>query len=266
MKVIGESVSGIGTSLYVPELGLTFDIGRCPSEAIGTSSIVCITHGHMDHIGQSAYLRATRAMMAMSAPHFFLPDYLESRFRAFMSSTAALDGSTEKFLPYDLTLVHREEKHLVKSGLWLQPLSSPHTIPMMSYVVWKDARKLKPEYSSLLGPELGKLRKSGVLIEDVTSVPVFAYTGDTTGKVYDLHPILLQVQTLAMEITFFQDYPESEALQHGHTHIHDVISQSDKFENREIVLVHHSARYDEKAKETALNSLPESLRKKSRWL
>lgn len=266
MKVVGESVSGIGTRLYVQELGLTFDMGSCPLDAIGTSSIVCLTHGHMDHIGQAAYLRATRSMMAMSVPRFFLPYYLENPFRSFFGSMSTLDGGDPSELSCDLTLVRKEEKYLVRAGLWIQPLASPHTVPMFSYVVWKDSKRLKKEYNSLSGQELGKLRRNGIQIEEIVTNPVFAYTGDTTGKVYDLHPILWQVHTLAMEITFFQDYPEDGAAKHGHTHINDVIKMGDRFENKEIVLVHNSARYHEPDKVMALQSLPESMRKKARWL
>lgn len=267
MNVTGTSVSGIGTRLYVPEIDLTFDMGSCSSQdAIGTSNNVCLTHGHMDHIGQAAYLRFTRELMGMEAPHFFLPEHLEGRFRTFMAAAAAMEENFDDSLTYNVTVVKPGQKCQVKPGLWIQPLASPHTIPMCSYVVWKDTKKLKEEFRSLPGQELGKLRKQGVQIEDVVTNPVFAYTGDTTAKAYEINPILFQVQTLAMEMTFFQDYKEENAAKLGHTHINDVIAIADRFENREIFLVHHSARYDNRDKEKAHSSLPESFRKKSRWL
>lgn len=266
MKISGESVSGIGTRLYVSELGLTFDIGSCPVGAVGTSANICITHGHMDHIGQAAYLRSTRAMMGLEPPRFFLPFYLEDRFKAFMTSTAALEDTPQESIPYHVTLVHPGMKYEVKKGIWVEPLASPHTIPMLSYVVWKDTKKLKPEFLGLHGLELGVLRRKGVVLEDAVSEPVFAYTGDTTAKAYEVNPILLQVHTLAMEMTFFQDYHENEAKRHGHTHINDLIKLADKFENKNIVLVHNSARYSDEDKEEALNSLPEVMWQKARWL
>jgi len=267
MNVTGTSVAGLGTRIYLPEIDITFDMGSCSSQdAIGTSTNMFITHGHTDHIGQAAYLRFARKMMGMAPPHFFLPEHLEDRFRAFMATAAAMEENFDDSRSYSVTPVKPGLKYQVKPGLWIQPLASPHSIPMCSYVVWKDHKKLKSEYLGLSGLELGNLRRQGFQIEDVISQPVFAYTGDTTAKVYDVHPILLQVQTLAMEITSFQDYKEEDTARFGHTHINDVIAITDRFENQEIVLVHHSARYDSRDKEKAHKSLPVAFRKKNHWL
>ena len=76
MQLFGESVSGIGTRIQVLELGLTFDIGSCPAHAASTANTVCITHGHMDHIGQAVYLASLREMQGLPPPNFILPAWL----------------------------------------------------------------------------------------------------------------------------------------------------------------------------------------------
>lgn len=266
MNVVGTSVSGIGTSLFVPDLGLTFDIGFCSRKTVGSANVVCITHGHMDHVGQAAYLRALRAMTGLPPPVFYVPEYLEERFRKFMNATGELDESEQKFLDYKLIPVKPGVKYLVKPGTWIQPVSSPHSIPMVSYIIWKETKKLKPEFQNLIGAELVLLQKTGVEMIDIVSQPVFAYTGDTTTKAYELNPELLEVQTLAMELTFFEDYNEDAAEKHGHTHINSLKKIVDKFNNKQIVLVHPSARYSERDKLNAYSLLPDSFRAKTKWL
>lgn len=265
-NIVGTSVSGIGTSLFVPDLGLTFDIGYCSRKTVGNANIVCITHGHMDHVGQAAYLRALRAMCGLPPPVYYVPEYLEERFRKFMNVSGELDESKPKFLDYGLVSVKPGQKYLVKPGTWIQPISSPHSIPMVSYVVWKEIKKLKPEFQNMPGVELGKLRNSGFEIQETNIFPVFAYTGDTTVKAYETNPVLLEVQTLAMELTFFEEYDEVAAENHGHTHINSLKKIADKFNNKQIVLVHPSARYNKQDKLKAYNFLPDSFRVKSKWL
>src|SRR5215218_3553947 len=54
LTLIGYSVAGEETVVQVPELNVCFDIGRSPYFAL-TSNIICITHGHMDHLAGVAY-------------------------------------------------------------------------------------------------------------------------------------------------------------------------------------------------------------------
>src|SRR5687767_2261501 len=76
IHVVGYSVAGEETVIQVPELDVCFDIGRAPHFAL-TSNIVCITHGHMDHLAGIAYYLSQRHFQGMKGGTVLLPRELE---------------------------------------------------------------------------------------------------------------------------------------------------------------------------------------------
>ena len=67
LHIIGYSVAGEETVVQVPEMDVCFDIGRAPYFAL-TSNIICLSHGHMDHMAGVAYYLSQRHAKPGASP------------------------------------------------------------------------------------------------------------------------------------------------------------------------------------------------------
>jgi ribonuclease Z len=264
MDIIGTSVSGIATRLHVPSLRLTFDIGECPHALVSDIETVCITHGHMDHTAAAPYLAAMRALGNMKAPTFYVPSHMADDFKALMDISGRLDGEP---IPHLIVPVTPGVALPVRKGLTLHAYPMAHRVRSVAYGVWQDVKRLRPEYAGLPGAELGRLRKEGMILDDLVNVFSFAYTGDTTAEGLDQNPALYTAKTLAIEATFMGgEQSRDQARLKGHLHFADILDRADQFKNDEIVFVHHSARYEPHNLQACLDTLPDTLRQRCRWL
>lgn len=263
MEIVGTSVSGVATRLRVPELKLTFDMGICPPDEVAQHEYVCLTHGHMDHIAAAPYLAALRALGGMVKPKFIMPEHMNDGFKALMDAFGKLDGA---FIAHDRYLMGTDGPLPLRKGLDIQVYPMVHRVPSVAYGVHQTRKVLRPEYVGLPGAELGRLRKEGTVLEDEVTELTFAYTGDTTAEGLDNNSVLYTAKCLAIEVTFMDPVTREHAREYGHILLADILDRADKFQNDEIVFVHHSARYGGVEKGAALASLPESLRNRCRWL
>jgi len=78
---------------------------------------------------------------------------------------------------------------------------------------------LKDEYKNLPGPEIGKLRKTGVEVSETFQVSNFAFLGDTTVEVFQKSPSLVKdVPVIFIECTLLDLADENKAIERGHIH------------------------------------------------
>lgn len=216
-----------------------------------------------------------------SVPTYFVPQVIQQKVEQAKSAMEALDGE-ERQSPMKIVGVKPgEEYDLSIRGLFVRVFAVTHgSCPAVGYVIGSrlDAT-LKPEYRGLTKTKIRELVTSGVAVKtEPTEIFHVAYTGDTSvegllaktptegDETEHKNALYLQqafqCQMLLCEATFLDDSDKSRELsaKRAHLHIQDIarVLQDYKFAkgDRQVVLLHISARYSAKA---ALDHIAEAV-------
>src|SRR3954452_16606116 len=236
--VVGYSVAGEGTVTQVPELNVSFDIGRCPYFAL-TSDIVCITHGHMDHLAGLPYSLSQRYFQGMKPGTVLVPRELE---RAVDTMLKCWRDVERQSTPYTLIPMSAGQLHEVRRDFGIRAFATHHGGVSLGYSLVSIREKLKPEYIGRPGPELAKMRKDGVEIQYRIEVPLIGFLGDTTiGPVFD-EPDVQNAQVLITECTFFDADHRAKAKAGRHLHLDQLVQVLPKLKNQHLIIAHVSRR------------------------
>lgn len=257
-ELVGVSVGGLRTRFELPGWGLCFDQGTSSTTAIRLRNVL-ITHAHVDHLGGIARHCATRHLLSMKRPRYYLPAENEEAFHALLDAWRRLDRSE---LPCEVIPV-RPGDHLPLGGnKSVRVFRSVHRVPSVGYALCRANKKLKPEFVGLEGPEIGRLRKEGREVDDVREVVEVAFCGDTTIDVVDREALVRDARLLLLECTFVDDKVSVErARGQGHVHLDELVERAHLFNNEHIFLTHFSDRYGQRDIQEALDQrLPEVLR------
>jgi ribonuclease Z len=238
IHVIGYSVAGEETLVQVPELNVCFDIGRAPYFAL-TSDIVCLTHGHMDHVAGLPYYLSQRSFQGMKPGTILLPRELERPVDNLLRCWRDVERQAT---PYSLVGMSAGDVHEVRRDFAIRCFGTHHGGPSLGYSLISVREKLKQEYVGKTGPELVELKKRGIEIQYRLEVPLVAYLGDTTmGEVFD-HPDVQNAEVLITEVTFFDADHKAKAKAGRHLHLDHFFDALPRLKNRDIVLIHVSRR------------------------
>ncbi|WP_224249916.1 MBL fold metallo-hydrolase [Hyalangium gracile] len=238
----GISVAGVYTSLQVPELSVVLDAG-VPLRSFSTTDHIFLSHGHSDHASSLGALLGIRGLMGKHSPaQVFLPAEIESAVLESLEALGRLHRSAVSFktiplLPGETRKVYRD--------IWVRAFRTHHAGPSLGYQFFRRITKLKPEYQTLPGEEIGRLRREGVpeLFDEVERLEL-AYATDTLSRVLESAPSIMESRVLILECTYLdQKFTVEETQERLHTHLDEIIARADRFQNEALVLMHFSQAY-----------------------
>jgi len=233
----GVSVAGTMTSLIAPGGRLVVDVGAQLEDCV-QADFLCLTHGHVDHIGMIEWVLNARAMRKMPPQKILAEAPVLEHIQDLIKLRQRFDRWLPGFVPVEVTPGMEVDG---PSGKKIRVFRSTHVTPTVGFIVGDRRKKLKAEFVGLPEKQLAKLGRSGVQLQESVFVGELAYTGDTTEDIFAESPEIASVQTLAIECTYTQPDKLEKAKPRGHMHADQLLSKLKEinFSNR-VQLVHFS--------------------------
>ena len=235
----GRSRAGHETWFRIKELGIGFDIGRCP-DALVSMSHVFITHAHLDHAAGVPFYAGQRHLQQLDGGTIYVPVEAAEDFRALLAIQERLTGAPLAVAITGVGVgedVHVGRRHLVRGH------AAAHRVAARAYELIERRHHLRPDLVGAPGETIARLRQEGAAIEEEYRRSIFFYTGDTDRGLLETCDAAYRAQVLLIECSFITDGHQDRAAKYRHIHIDDIAEFAARFENEMIVLTHFSRRY-----------------------
>jgi ribonuclease Z len=248
IHVIGYSVAGEETVIQVPELDVCFDVGRAPHFCL-TSNILCISHGHMDHLAGIAYYLSQRHFQGMKPATVLLPAEISRYVDNLLRDWRDIERQRT---PYTLVPLKAGETYKIRNDFVIRALGTHHAGASLGYSLISVREKLKPEYLGTPGQELAAMRKRGVEIQYRIEVPLVTFMGDTAAGPVFQNPDVINAEVLLTECTFYDREHMQRAKVGRHLHVEQFAQILPTLQNKYVVVTHVSRRSSIRRAKSAL--------------
>ena len=259
--IVGRSRAGDATAFAIPELKWLFDCGA--RVQTWKPRKIFLTHAHSDHVHFLMRFRDEDRPPTIYLPEASVP-FVEACMKAYQemidcaSSTPTTNEEEEKEktatskrpikkVEYVLRATKPDEEIFFSQGghkFVMRTLNMDHRIPCLGYSIFKIQNRLKDEYRGLPGKEIGQLRKSGVEITTTKEESYLCFMGDTTAKVFQDYPEILNYhKILVVECSFIDEKSGERAKTTKHMHWDDLRPIVASHPETMFVLIHFSLKY-----------------------
>ena len=237
--LMGASLGGLYTSLYIPELESVFDVGF-PMRSASMAKRLFLSHAHLDHIGALPALLGMRGMMGKG--NQALDVYCPYGVYEDLQNLIDVFSKMHSFeLPIQWYPLHPGEDRWIKKGIYVRALKTFHPVPSLGYLWYEKVQKLKTQYLGLSGKEIKALKDQNTDLFDWQIRPKVAYLTDTLSEALKHSPLALEADLLILECTFLSTKKGIEIARKGcHIHLDELIEWAPYFKNKHIVLMHFS--------------------------
>lgn len=265
LPLLGFSISGLATWLLAPTLGVCFDMGECPLEALSIDHVL-LTHAHGDHARCVPRHWQLRRMIGNPRPgRYLMPAALVEPFADWIRAEARLEGVRgEVHLP-ELVGLRPGETAPLRDDLRVTAFAASHTVVSLGYTVSERRKKLKAELEGWPGDKLAELRRRGVTLHEDRLHPKITFIGDCVASTLSAEAHIWRSPVLVVETTFVEPHEEPLAAPRGHTHLNELGAVlrdlGDAPAVKALVLKHFSMRTDPARVRTLIQTqLPEAWR------
>lgn len=253
-ELVGVSLAGCRTSLYVPELKICFDAGF-PFPFHLNTDVFFITHGHLDHSSAIPYIISQKNLNNQKVPQFYMPGELVEPLTQIIKLWQQIELHDYRF---DFRAIEPDVPVSINPQFFVKAFKAHHRVPARGYGLFQRKKNLKAEYEGLSKEKLVQLKSQGVSVDEVTDSPLMTFSGDSKIEYLWEHDWILQSKYLLIETTYLDSRkPREKAREWGHIHLDEVIELLPKLKAEKIVLMHVSSRYgDAEARSIIANKIP----------
>lgn len=250
LGLCGASMAGEASAFYFRQLRLLFDCGFYHRRFLSAQHII-LSHGHIDHCGALFSLLGRSNLTGEKALSVYIPNEIYHDILALKSLYEKMNQVAWNWRPlpiYDGCVLD------ISPQLSLFCYKASHDADAFSFGIQEKKKRLRACYAHNTAGELQAMSRQGIEINEEFLRPLLFYSGDSDAEIFTRKEIFAY-ENLLMECTFLHPEHKVCAQQWRHLHLDDFLTQINKFQAKNLVLTHFSARYSPRQIADAVNTL-----------